>query len=624
LGHSRFGLAEAGVQRLSFALGLEKQIASLVHPSVLPRQAERMRHETFILRRMASSMAIVCLAPLFLAIYGAPAVWHALVFVWCIVPIGAVLLLSRSGNLLMAQTICIISFVGAATTIAAGGGPWEAALVWLVLAPVEGALSLNNKLVLGAGALSILAALALILADRSGVLHSGFASGHAPLLVLPAIIYATFAAQGLVSFQTRHEESVRERSEHYRAVYDMIGDLIVHHDRSGMPEFISSNCLELLGLPSADLLGRGLFDHIHVADRPAFLKAISDAATSSHAVTATLRLRAPGPHGEPHQDLGFRWIELRARRFAADGEDATARPNRVISILRDITQIKRREQEYEAVCAAAEDAGLWKDHFLANVSHELRTPLNAIIGFSEILADADLSPQDGAKQREYAGIIYKSGQHLLAVVNSILDMSKIQSGAFDIRPEPFALPPLIDLCCDMVKLKATEGGVELVRAYPEKIDEIIGDKRAYKQVLLNLLSNAIKFTPRHGRVTIKLRPEGNHIVISVADTGIGIAPDDLANLGSPFFQAGASYDRRYEGTGLGLSVVRGLVGLHGGTISIESEVDQGTSISIRLPLDCRRLPPGKTGTAKIETLPRCSRSDDLRQFSNEMMVKKIA
>ena len=129
---------------------------------------------------------------------------------------------------------------------------------------------------------------------------------------------------------------------------------------------------------------------------------------------------------------------------------------------------------------AAEDASLWKDQFLANVSHELRTPLNAIIGFSEILSDAGLSPQEPGKQREYAAIIHKSGQHLLAVVNSILDMSKIQSGAFDIRPEPFALPPLIDLCCDMVKLKATEGSVELVRAYPEKIDEIVGDKRAYR------------------------------------------------------------------------------------------------------------------------------------------------
>ncbi|WP_297299336.1 PAS domain-containing sensor histidine kinase [uncultured Methylovirgula sp.] len=609
---------------MSFAFSIEKQIASLVHPSVLPRQAERLRHETFILRRLASSVTVMCLAPLFLAIYGAPVVWHALVFVWCIVPIGAVLFLSRSGDLLLAQAICIVSFVGAATTIAAGGGPWEAALVWLVLAPFEGVLSQNFRLVLSAGVLSALAALGLTIADRNGIIHTGFATGHAPLLVLPAIIYATLAAHGLVSFQIGREKSARLRTDHYRAVYDTLDDLIIHQDRNGVAEFISPNCLAFCGLPAADLMGRGLFEHIHVADRPAFLKAISDAAAGPHTIAATLRLRALTGQGKAAQEPSFRWVELRARRFAVDSEETNARPDRVVSILRDITQFKQREQAYETARATAEEANAWKDKFLANVSHELRTPLNAIIGFSEILADQDLSPQETAKQREYAAIIQKSGQHLLAVVNSILDMSKIQSGAFDLRPEPFALPPLIDLSCDMVKLKATEGGVELVRAYPEKIDDIVGDKRAYKQILLNLLSNAIKFTPRGGRVTVKLRPDGNHIVVSVADTGIGIAPNDLVNLGCPFFQAGASYDRPYEGTGLGLSVVRGLVGLHGGTIAIESELNQGTCVSVRLPLDCRRLPASKTGTAKIETLPRRSRSDDPRLFSNEMMVKKIA
>jgi two-component system, cell cycle sensor histidine kinase DivJ len=609
---------------LSFALSLEKQIASLVHPSVESRPAERLRHETFILRRLASSVAVMCLAPLFLAIYGAPAVWHALIFIWCIVPIAAVLLLSRSGDLLLAQSICIVSFIGAATTIAAGGGPWAAALVWLVLAPFEGVLSQNFRLVLSAGGLSILAAIGLTFADRSGLIHTGFASGHTPLLVLPAIIYATLAAHGLVAFQIRRDRSAQLRVGHYRAVYDTLGDLVIHQDRNGVAEFISSNCYDVLGVPTADLMGRGLFDHVHVADRPAYLKTISDAASSPTTMIATLRLRTPGLTGKAGHEPTFRWVELRARRFAMDNDEPEARPDRVVSIWRDISTFKQLEQECDAARGAADEANIWKDHFLANVSHELRTPLNAIIGFAEILSDRELSPQEADKRREYASIIQKSGQHLLSVVNSILDMSKIQSGAFDIRPEPFAVAPLIDLCCDMVKLKAVEGSVELVRAYPERIDEIVADKRACKQILLNLLSNAIKFTPRDGRVTIKLRPDGNHILISVADTGIGIAPNDLANLGSPFFQAGASYDRPYEGTGLGLSVVRGLVGLHGGTISIESELDQGTCVSVRLPLDCRRVTAGKTGSAKIETLPRRSRSDDPRQFSNEMMVKKIA
>jgi cell cycle sensor histidine kinase DivJ len=613
---------------LSFTLILERQIASLVHPGVLNIQAERSRHEAFILRRLASSVSVMCLAPLFLAIYGAPAVWHALVFVWCVLPIGAVVLLSRSGDLLLAQTICVMSFIGAAATIAAGGGPWEAALAWLVLAPFEGVLSQNFRLVFAGGAVAAFAAAVLAFADQMNWIKTGFGTGHAILLILPAIFYATLLAYGIVEFQSKRDRSAHLKAEHYRAVYDTVGDLVVHHDRNGIAEFVSPNCFEVLGLPGAELMGRGLFERVHVADWPGLLKAVADAASSSETVCATLRLRA-APLGKEgtRTEPGFRWVEMRSRRFKVDSAgqgDTHGLGSRVVSILRDISQSKQREEDFEAARAAADEVNVWKDQFLANVSHELRTPLNAIIGFAEMLANAQLVPQEPEKRREYASIIQQSGQHLLSVVNSILDMSKIQSGAFDIRPEPFEIAPLVDQCCDMVKLKAREGGIELVRAYPEKLDDVIGDKRACKQILINLLSNAVKFTPRTGRVTIKLRPEGTHIVITVADTGIGIAPHDLANLGNPFFQAGASYDRPYEGTGLGLSVVRGLVGLHGGSISVESEVGKGTCVSVRLPLDCRSVCGGKNRAAKIETTARRSLLDDPRQFSTEMMVKKIA
>jgi two-component system, cell cycle sensor histidine kinase DivJ len=611
------------VRRLSFALILERQITSLVHPNVLTRQAERGRHEAFILRRLASSICVMCLAPLFLAIYGAPAVWHALVFVWCVLPIGAVVLLSRSGDLFLAQTICVVSFIGAATTIAAGGGPWEVALAWLVLAPFEGVLSQNFRLVFGGGALAALCAALLAFADQMNWIKTGFGTGHAALLILPAIFYATLLAYGIVAFHKKREHSAKLHAEHYRAVYDAVGDLIVHHDRNGVAEFVSSNCMELFGVAATELTGRGLFDRVHVADRPALLKAVADAASSDETVCTTLRLRSASPTGRngARGEPVFRWVEMRSRCFRADADDAP-NANQVVSLLRDVSHAKQREEDFEAARAAAAEVNVWKDQFLANVSHELRTPLNAIIGFAEMLANTQLVPQDPEKRREYASIIQQSGQHLLSVVNSILDMSKIQSGAFDIQAEPFEIAPLVDLCCDMVKLKAKEGGVELVRAYPEKLDDVIGDKRACKQILINLLSNAVKFTPRGGRVTIRIRPHGTHILIAVTDTGIGIAAQDLAKLGNPFFQAGASYDRPYEGTGLGLSVVRGLVGLHGGSISVESEIGKGTCVSVRLPLDCRRLSGNKNRPANIETAARRSPPDD--PFSTEMMVKKIA
>ena len=315
---------------------------------------------------------------------------------------------------------------------------------------------------------------------------------------------------------------------------------------------------------------------------------------------------------------------MRARRFVTDETSADTRRTRVVSLLRDVTVAKQREEDFEAIRMAAEETSLWKDQFLANVSHELRTPLNAIIGFAEMLANVQLVPPDPEKRREYASIIQQSGQHLLAVVNSILDMSKIRSGTLDIRPESFAIAPLVDLCCDMVKLKAQTNGIELSRAYPEKLDEIVGDKRACKQILINLLSNAVKFTPRNGRVTVKIRPEGTALILSVSDSGIGMSARDLAHLGDPFFQAGTSYDRPYEGTGLGLSVVRGLVGLHGGSIRVESEPGKGTCVNVRLPLDCRVSANNKMRTAKIETVARRGRLDDLNQFSAEMTVKKIA
>ncbi|MGB8276436.1 MAG: PAS domain-containing sensor histidine kinase [Methylovirgula sp.] len=614
---------------MSFALILERRITSFVHPDIMARPAERLRHQTFILRRLASSLAVLGLMPPFLAAYGAPAAWQALVFVLFLLPVGAVALVSRTGHLMLAQAICVASFVGAALTIATASGPWQAALICLAFAPFEGVFSQNRRLVLAGGLLAASGAASLALAAQTGLIEPGFASGHSALFVLAAIAYATALAYGIVVFQDKLTQSDALHAEHYRAVYDAIGDLVVHYDRNGSVEFVSPNCLDLFGLPAAEFAGRGLFERIHVADRPAFLKAIADAATTSDFVFATLRLRttAPAAKNARRPEATFRWVEMRARRFGRDistTPGAAAVRARVVSILHDVTSTKQREEEFEAVRAATEETNLWKDQFLANVSHELRTPLNAIIGFAEMLANVQLVPQDPEKRREYASIIQQSGLHLLSVVNSILDMSKIQSGTFDIRPESFAIAPLIDLCCDMVKLKAQANGVELIRVYPKGLDEVIGDKRACKQILINLLSNAVKFTPRDGHVTVKARPDGTSLILSVCDTGIGMSTRDLAHLGDPFFQAGASYDRPYEGTGLGLSVVRGLVGLHGGSICVESEPGKGTSVSVRLPLDCRQLARGKKCTARIETIARRSGGDDSYQFGTEMMVKKIA
>jgi cell cycle sensor histidine kinase DivJ len=200
---------------------------------------------------------------------------------------------------------------------------------------------------------------------------------------------------------------------------------------------------------------------------------------------------------------------------------------------------------------------------------------------------------DADRRNEYAGLINSSGHHLLSVVNGILDMSKIETGNFEITPEPFAPAEVVTACCGILALRAREAGVHLEKLASDSLPEIIADKRALNQILLNLLSNAIRFTDRGGKVTISARAEATSILFAVEDNGVGISDEDLARVGEPYFQAGTSYDRRHGGTGLGLSIVKGLVRLHGGELSIRSRVGEGTRVTVRLPLDCERVRPGK-------------------------------
>jgi cell cycle sensor histidine kinase DivJ len=205
-----------------------------------------------------------------------------------------------------------------------------------------------------------------------------------------------------------------------------------------------------------------------------------------------------------------------------------------------------------------------------------------------MLANEDMMQLDKSRRHEYALLIGESGHHLLSVVNGILDMSKIESGNFEITPEPFAPAPVIGTCCDLMALRAREAGIDLVCRVPADLPDIVADKRAVKQILINLLSNAIKFTQRGGKVSVTAEVGGADVTLTVEDTGVGIGEDDLRHVGDPFFQVRTAYDRPHDGTGLGLSIVKGLVELHGGELGIRSRVGSGTSVSVRLPVDCEK------------------------------------
>src|SRR5579884_3838400 len=243
-----------------------------------------------------------------------------------------------------------------------------------------------------------------------------------------------------------------------------------------------------------------------------------------------------------------------------------------------------------------------KSHFLATMSHELRTPLNAIIGFSDMLINRDREIEP-ARRIEYARLINESGRHLLSVVNDMLDMSKLETGNFEISPDSFAPADAITACCNLFMLKAQRAGIALEVRVPE-LPEIVADRRAFTQILINLIANAVKFTPAGGRVTVSAACEGARLAMSIEDNGVGIAEDDLPRLGEAFFQARASYDRRYDGTGLGLSIVKGLLSLHGGDMRIESRLGEGTRVVVRLPIDCRGA--GAAEPAVAWTAPRAA------------------
>jgi signal transduction histidine kinase len=227
-----------------------------------------------------------------------------------------------------------------------------------------------------------------------------------------------------------------------------------------------------------------------------------------------------------------------------------------------------------------EAASQHKSEFLANMSHELRTPLNAIIGFSEVLAQG-MFGEINEKQTEYLHDILESGRHLLSLINDILDLSKIEAGRMELEVSEFDLPQAIQNALTLVRERALRRGIALHHAIDERVAEIRADERKVKQVLLNLLSNAIKFTPEGGRIEVRAVPADGLVEVSVTDTGIGIAPEDLEAVFEEFRQVGAA-DKKAEGTGLGLALARKFIELHGGRIWVTSEVGVGSTFTFTL------------------------------------------
>jgi cell cycle sensor histidine kinase DivJ len=565
--------------------GLAAYFSSLVHVSARGDVLTAARHQSFIASHLLGGLLALCVFPIYLVVNGKPSLLGAAAFLWLLSPIGIAIYLSRTGKFAAAHLASAANFAGLVTYVAwLTGGLSSWLIPWMVAVPLEAALATDRRIVAWAAGAAGFGLAVLYALGYYGHLAATETLPFSPttLSLIGAMTATAYAAGLAVMVQLVHRQSenaVRSGEERYRLLAENATDLITRHDEKGRVVFASHAAQALFGEPIQRILGDGLFERVHVADRPAYLTALSRCLANNEAIAAEFRVRRAG-NGETAR---YVFVEMRCRPMPSEG-DAPGRSG-IVAVTRDISDRKAQEAELLKTRDEAESASRAKTQFLANMSHELRTPLNAVIGFSEILNRELFGTLGEARYRDYARLIHESGEHLLHMVNDILDMSKIEAGKFKIVKEPFEVGPLVKSCCDIMRHTAEQRSLSLIVDIEPGIPELPADKRACKQMLLNVISNAIKFTDPGGWVRVLAKVVGRNVVLSVSDNGIGIAEADLPKLGKPFVQANNSYDRSYEGAGLGLSVVKGLAKLHGGKLELASTLGTGTTASLVLPLD---------------------------------------
>jgi cell cycle sensor histidine kinase DivJ len=439
------------------------------------------------------------------------------------------------------------------------------------------------------------------------VLRRLVAYGVAALLVVPAIfclvlspstalplgaatVLAVFLA-GAALLLTFHKPSKAAEASEAAPRENMVPaaqvpGLVLFLSENGIVETVSGRDLREFPVKFQTCEGHVFAELVHVSDRISLMQALDALRQGEDSALARLRFENTSPNRQTQ--FIYARLDMTAER------ERSGRLRRIIGQLRDVTEKEMLRAEVASKVTEAESANDAKSRFLAAVSHELRTPLNAVLGFSDILAGEYFGKLANDRQREYVTLIRQSGAHLLSVVNTMLDMSKLESGRYELVMEPFRIAESIKACEGMLGLQAKEKGLTLTSRIQRDIGEVVADQRAIQQVLINLAGNAIKFTESGGVVSMDAALEGRMLKLTVSDTGIGIAADQMEFLGQPFMQVQNEFTRSHEGTGLGLSLVKGLVALHGGTFAITSRPGEGTVVTIMLPAD-------GSGAARSET-----------------------
>ncbi|MEO1197991.1 MAG: ATP-binding protein [Pseudomonadota bacterium] len=551
--------------------------SAMVHRDISDDPLMAARHRAFISLHLVSGLVALALVPVVLAL-GAPAnVATLFVMAILIIPVAIALFVSRTGKLALGHALSATILAATATGFALlTGGLASPLLIWLLIPPIEASLSGDRRMVIAAGVASVVGAGVLVMVEVLGQIPTPrVLPGPEWLLAAVSIVVAlTYAVSIALRLRNLHgflAEAALSEHKRYELMAENASDMILCQNRNGDVTFASGGVERVLGLSSEGLVGNGLMSCIIVSDRPAFLAALDAAIQGDRPQCVELRVQRVGAAS----GQGSVWIELRCRKIK--GHDS------VVSVVRDISQQKAQAMAVERARSEAEQASIAKTRFLASVSHELRTPLNAVIGFSEILSQELFGRLENEKQREYVGLIHDSGSHLLSVVNDILDMSKIETGRFEIIREPFDLASLVEQTVRILAGELDKKSMTIALDLPRNLPEFNADARACRQIVLNLVSNAIKFSHEGGHIVVGVVDIGTGVELYVADNGIGIPADDIPRLGQPFVQVHSSYDKTYEGTGLGLSMVSGLAKLHGGEMSIASELGNGTRVTVTLP-----------------------------------------
>lgn len=526
-------------------------------------------------------------------------------------PVAAAGLLAATGSTAVAGRAALFAVAAALSLLACfSGGLASPFLPLLALLPLEAAIRSRRVTGLMLGLLAAVSGLfgiaAFSAAGTAAVVPSG-ATAAAGLAIafyvlgrgLALVLDRPVAVEAVVVVPAEQTVAADDAD-----ILDRLPGLLTLHDSHGDVIRVSGADHAEFSRKLGSFSGKGFVNRIHVADRIGFLDAIDNLRRGQARSQVELRFDCPG------EDTQFvhAVVSLSAER------DADGAFSGLLAQTRDISSEVADHVRVNAVVEEAESSNDSKTRFLAAVSHELRTPLNAIIGFSDILGREMFGKFSDERQREYVGLIHQSGQHLLSLVNTMLDMSKIEAGRYEVFVEAFPIADVIDNCDAMLRLQASTRGVTLTRRLARGADtDVVADKSAVQQILINLVGNAIKFTEAGGVVNVDAAIHDGELQLVVSDTGIGICAEQLACIGEPFVQAQNELGRQYEGTGLGLSLVKGLVDLHGGTFTIRSSEGEGTVVTIGLPADGsganRQEDDAKAGAAVVfpPLLPKAAR-----------------